>query len=397
MTILYEPNRRDAQQLAVLLGTDVHTATTQAELATLLAHYPTEMIVVLGPGVELGDALAVAAEYRVSRPSLGVILMRDRLDVGLLGEAIRSGVREVVAANDAAGLLAACARSYEVSRQMGPVAPRRTGGGVAIPDNHFDAKIITVFAAKGGCGKTTLATNIALALAAGGSRRVALLDLDLAFGDVAIMLQLVPERSVADAVGLGDQLDETAVRALLTPYAPGLEALLAPAGPAEAERVTQSLVADILRLARGMFDFIVVDTPPQFTDHVLAALDASHVQVLMTTPDIPALKNLRITLDTFDLLDLPKESRLVVLNRADAKVGLTAGDIERVIRVPIAAHVPSSRDVPVSINRGVPIMADNPQHPVSKAIRDFALGRLTAPNLGEPASRGLRGLLSRNR
>jgi pilus assembly protein CpaE len=130
---------------------------------------------------------------------------------------------------------------------------------------------------------------------------------------------------------------------------------------------------------------------------VLAALDASHVQVLLTTPDIPALKNLRITLDTFDLLDLPKESRLVVLNRSDAKVGLTASDIERVIRVPIAAYVPSSRDVPVSINRGVPIMADNPQHPVSKAIRDFALGRLTAPNLGEPTSRGLRGLLSRNR
>jgi pilus assembly protein CpaE len=152
-----------------------------------------------------------------------------------------------------------------------------------------------------------------------------------------------------------------------------------------------------MRLARGMFDSVVVDTPPQFTDHVLTALDSSHVHVLLTTPDIPALKNLRITLDTFDLLDLPKENRLIVLNRSDAKVGLTAADIERVIRTPISAHVPSSRDVPVSINRGVPIMVDNPQHPVSKAVRDFSLGRLTGPTLGEPASRGLRGLLSRNR
>ena len=324
---------------------------------------------------------------------MGVILMRDRLDVGLLGEAIRAGVREVVAAGDPAGLLASCARSLEVSRQMGPLRSRRgqTGSG------EYDARIITVFAAKGGCGKTTLATNIAVALAAGGARRVGLLDLDLAFGDVAIMLQLVPERSIADAVGLGDQLDETSVRALLTPYGPGLDTLLAPAGPAEAERVSQGLVADIIRLARGMFDFLVVDTPPQFTDHVLTALDASHVHVLLTTPDIPALKNLRITLDTFDLLELPKQSRLVVLNRSDAKVGLTASDIERVIRVPIQAHVPSSRDVPVSINRGVPIMVDNPQHPVSKAIRDFSLGRLVSPIIGEPAARGLRGLLSRNR
>ncbi len=395
MTILFEPHRRDAQQFAVLLGSDVHTAAAAPDLAALLDQFAGETLAVLGPGVELGDALAIAAEYRVNRPSLGVILIRDRLDVGLLGEAIRSGVREVVAANDPAGLLAACARSVEVSRQMGPVVPRRTaipGGG-----QEFDARVVTVFAAKGGCGKTTLATNIACALAAGGARKVGLIDLDLAFGDVAIMLQLVPERSIADGVGLGDQLDETAVRALLTPYAPGLDTLLAPAGPAEAERVSQGLVSDILRLARGMFDFLVVDTPPQFTDHVLTALDASHVHVLLTTPDIPALKNLRITLDTFDLLDLPKENRLVVLNRSDAKVGLTATDIERVIRVPIVAHVPSSRDVPVSINRGVPIVVDNPQHPVSKAIRDFATGRLTSPAVGEPAARGLRGLLNRNR
>jgi pilus assembly protein CpaE len=392
MTILFEPRRRDAQQFAVLLGSDVHTATSTADLATMLRQNPGEMLAVLGPGVELEEALAIAAEYRVSRPAMGVVLLRDKLDVGLLGEAIRAGVREVVAASDPAGLLAACARSLEVSRQMAPVNVRRGGGG-----GEFDARIITVFSAKGGCGKTTLATNIAVALAAGGARRVGLIDLDLAFGDVAIMLQLVPERSIAEAVGLGDQLDETSVRALLTPYAPGLDTLLAPAGPAEAERVTQGLVADVLRTARGMFDFLVVDTPPQFTDHVLTALDASHVHVLMTTPDIPALKNLRITLDTFDLLDLPKESRVVVLNRSDAKVGLTAADIERVIRVPIMAHVPSSRDVPVSINRGVPIMVDNPQHPVSKAIRDFALGRLTGPTIGEPSLRGLRALLNRNR
>jgi pilus assembly protein CpaE len=393
MTILFEPHRRDAQQFAVLLGSDVHTAAAAADLANLLAQDPGEQLVVLGPGVDLGDALAVAAEYRVSRPTLGVVLIRDRLDVGLLGEAIRSGVREVVASNDPAGLLAACARSLEVSRQMSPAVPRRQAMGGA----EFDARVITVFAAKGGCGKTTLATNIAVALAAGGARRVGLVDLDLAFGDVAIILQLVPERSIADAVGLGDQLDETSVRAMLTPYAPGLDTLLAPAGPAEAERITQGLVADVLRIARGMFDFLVVDTPPQFTDHVLTALDASHIHVLLTTPDIPALKNLRIALDTFDLLDLPKESRLVVLNRSDAKVGLTPSDIERVIRSPISAHVPSSRDVPVSINRGVPIMVDNPQHPVSRAVRDFALGRLASATIGESSSRGLRALLGRNK
>jgi pilus assembly protein CpaE len=392
MTILFEPHRRDSQQFAVLLGSDVHTVATTADLAAMLRKNPAEMLAVLGPGVELDQALAVAAEYRVSRPAMGVVMLRDRLDVGLLGEAIRAGMREVVDANDSAGLLAACARSLEISRQMAPVNVR--GGSDA---GESEARVITVFAAKGGAGKTTVATNMAVALAAGGVHRVGLIDLDLAFGDVAIMLQLVPERSIADAVGLGDKLDETSFRSILTPYGPGLDTLLAPPGPAEAERVTQGLVADVFRIAKGMFDFLVVDTAPQFTDNVLTALDASHVHVLLTTPDIPSLKNLRITLDTFDLLDMPKASRMVLLNRSDAKVGLTASDIERVIRVPITAHIPSSRDVSVSINRGLPIMVDNPHHPVSKAIRDFTIGRLTGPTIGEPAFRGLRALLNRNR
>jgi len=111
MTILFEPHRREAQQFAVLLGSDVHVGVAPADLARLLAEYPGEQLVILGPGVELGDALAIAADYRLSRPALGVVLIRHRVDVGLLGEAIRAGVREVVPSNDPAALLAACARS----------------------------------------------------------------------------------------------------------------------------------------------------------------------------------------------------------------------------------------------------------------------------------------------
>jgi pilus assembly protein CpaE len=194
---------------------------------------------------------------------------------------------------------------------------------------------------------------------------------------------------------MGDRLDETGFRSLLTPYAPGVEALLAPSGPTDGEHVTRELVGELLRLARAAFDYVVVDTPPQFTDHVLAALDASHQYVLIATPDVPALKNLRITLDMFDLLDYPRDARLVVLNRADAKVGLTPADIERVIRVPIAARIPSSRDVPISVNKGVPIMTDSPGHGVSRALREFAQARLVPADA--EAARPRRGLLARRR
>jgi pilus assembly protein CpaE len=303
-----------------------------------------------------------------------------------MGQALRAGVRDVVDARDIVAVRTACARSLEVSRHLaGAVSPN--------PAAATEARVVTVFSAKGGCGKSTLATNLAVALAEGGRRRVCLIDLDLAFGDVGIMLQLAPERGIADAVTARERIDATLVSALLTPYAPGIEVLLAPVGPTEAERIGRDLVAQILAAVRTMADFVVIDTPAQFTDGVLAALDVSEVQVLVATPDVPALKNLRIALDMLDLLGLRKESRLVVLNRSDARVGLTGSDIDRVLQSPTSAHVPSSRDVPISINRGVPIVADKPNHPVSKAIRELALNRIAA---GVPrAGRGLRERVGR--
>jgi pilus assembly protein CpaE len=387
MTILCEPLRRHAEQLGLFLDA-LHTVTDLDALTAALQADRGEQLVLLGPGLELGEALRYAAQQRIDRPSLGVVLLRNHVDVSVLGEAMRAGVREVAEAGDADAVLGACSRSLALSTQL--------SGGLAGPAGAVpprDGRVITVFAAKGGCGKTTIATNLALALADGGARKVCVVDLDLAFGDVAIMLQLVPERSVADAVSMGDRLDETGFPSMLTPYGPGVDALLAPSGPADGEHVTRQLVAELLRLARRTFDFVVVDTPPQFTDHVLAALDASHQYVLVATPDIPALKNLRITLDMFDLLDYPRDQRLVALNRADAKVGLTPRDIEQVIRVPIAARIPSSREVPVSVNKGVPIITDSPGHAVSKAIRELAASQL----LDAGPVKARRGLLGRRR
>jgi pilus assembly protein CpaE len=383
MTILYEPVRRNAQQIGMLFGADLHTVATPEDLASALAQHPDEMLVLFGPGTEVSEVAGFAAAQRVSRPTLGVVLLRTYVDVSVLAEAMRAGVRDVVDAGDISAVRSACVQSLTVSREMAGAGSTASGG---------NGRVVTVFAAKGGCGKTTVATNLAVALADGGRRRVCVIDLDLAFGDVAIMLQLVPEHTLADAIGVGT-LDETAVRSLATPYAPGVDAVLAPPRPTDADHVSRGMVAELLGVARGLYDFLVVDTPPQFTDHVLAALDSSDLYVLLATPDIPALKNLRITLDMFDLLDYPPEQRLVVLNRADAKVGLTAADIERIVKVPITAHIPSSRDVPVSINRGVPLIVDSPQHPASKAFRALAAGRIAAvPSNGAP--RGLRGLMA---
>ena len=394
MPILYEPLSQWSQHLGTRLGGGYQVVGSLDDLDRVLTERPQELLVLFGPGTDVRDSFGFAAQQRVARPALGVILLRDELDVATLGHALRSGVREVVPANDVRAILDACARSLSVSEQL--VGSTATAAQAQAPAAQAEglARVVTVFAAKGGCGKTTMATNLAVALAEGGRRRVCLIDLDLAFGDVGIMLQLTPDRGIADIVDVRDEIDATLLRALLTPYAPGLDVLQAPVGPAEAERISKELMGKLLTAARTVADYVVIDTPPSFTEHVLTALDMSDLYVLVATPDIPALKNLRLALDMFDLLGMVRENRVVVLNRSDARVGLTGNDIDHVIQVPISAHVPSSRDVPVSINRGVPIVVDKPNHPVSKAIRELALGRLTRAAAPRPA-RGLRGRITR--
>jgi pilus assembly protein CpaE len=321
--------------------------------------------IVAGPTVDAEAAFRLAETLRIVRPSLGVVLIRRRVDTALLADALRAGVREVVADRDLAGAADALRRVLTVARQM------REQSGAPDPEDDRLGTLVTVFSAKGGCGKTTVATNLAAVLAAGGQRRVCLLDLDLSFGDVAIALQLFPAHTLADTVALGDAPDAHAVSALLTAHSPGLSTLVAPVEPGTAESIPANTVAAVLRVLKRMFDFVVIDTPPAFTDHVLAAFDQSDLVALVATLDIPALKNLKLTLETLELLNYPRDRWRVVLNRADSKVGLTLSEVEKTLHTSITAQIPSSRDVPASINRGVPIVLDDPKHSVSIAIRQF--------------------------
>lgn len=390
MTILYEPSRQVAQHFAMLVGGDIRTAGSQDEVYALLDEDPDEQLVLFGPNTPMLEAVSLAARQRLARPTLGVVVLRHRLEVSVLAEAIRSGVREVADVNDPTSILAACARSRDLSRRLQSTSHGRSGS--TEPNAVKDGKVITVYAAKGGCGKTMLATNLAIALAGGGNQRVCLIDLDLTLGDIAISLQLTPERTIADAVPVADRIDETGLRTMVTPYCPGVDVLLAPVVPTVAEQITRDLVTEILYLARSIYDFVVVDSPPLFNDHVVAALDSSHQYLLVVTPTVTSMKNTRILLDTFDFLDYRKENRLIVLNRADARIGLSSADIERVLRMPVIASIPASRDVSASINRGVPILFDNPAHPVSSAIRELAGTRI---GTAVASPRGLKGMLSR--
>ena len=364
MTILLDSDADRAARYSFVIEGPVSLVGTWPQLSKELADRPEEVLVIIGAEIPLEPALAFAEAQRLARPALGVVLLRTRVDVKVLAAALRAGIREVMSPDDTDALADACRRSVEVSRRANGWSPSEA--------SVSEGRVVTVFAAKGGCGKTTIATNLAAALAAGGSRSVCLVDLDMSFGDVAIAMQLFPTRSIADAVAMHDKLDEAGIRSLVTPHSPGLDTLLAPLEPGDAERIPVSVVSEVLNVLRGAYDYVVVDTPPDFKDWVLAALDLSDVYVLLATLDVPALKNLRLTLDMLDLLGYPRQNWQIVLNRSDSKVGLQLADVEKTLKVPIAALVPSSRAVSMSINKGVPLVLEQPGHPVSAAIRAFA-------------------------
>jgi pilus assembly protein CpaE len=138
------------------------------------------------------------------------------------------------------------------------------------------------------------------------------------------------------------------------------------------------LVAEVLHVLRRRADHVVVDTPARFDDQVLAALDLSDRVVLVATLDRPALRKLTFALETLRLLGYPRDRWLVVVNRADSQVGLSPDEAQAMLEVPITALIPSSREVPASVNRGVPLAVADPDHPVSLAIRELAARHLDA-------------------
>jgi pilus assembly protein CpaE len=390
MAILCTKKKAVIPPLTGAMGGDVSSVDDLAAAARLLGFDPFETLVVIGSDVDLVEALDFTSSQRLARPALGVVLLRERLEVSVLALAIRAGVREVVPESDLDLLAESCLRSLDLSRV--------TPAGVTIPvQQSAEGKVAVVFATKGGCGKTTTATNLAVALHESGANRVCLVDLDLAFGDVAISLQLTPVRTLVDAMAMDGQLDEIGVSGLLTRYRPGLDCVLAPVEPGDSEQIPAALVTAVLQVLRRMFDYVVIDTPPQFNEHVLAVLDEADHHVLLTTPDVPTLKNLRLTVDMLDMLSYPRDRRTIVLNREDSRVGLTVADVESVVKTTVAVRVPASLAVPASINRGVPITVEQPGHQVSVAFREIA-ARILVGAKHEPvaARRGLFGMRRRS-
>ncbi len=362
MTALLEPDALARDGIRDAIGDVTDMPTSFDELTVLLRTRPDLDTVVLGPSVDNDLALEFSERMRASNPTLGVVVVRRRIDANILTQAIRSGVREVVSERDLPGLSEAVERSRRLT-----FALRNPGESPAFTALSQVGKLLTVFSPKGGAGKTTFAVNIGVGLA---ERRynTLLLDLDLAFGDVPISLGLRPEHDFQEVVTMGERLDSAALKRLITVHESGLHVLAPPTDPGVSERVSVALIRRLIQVATAEYQYVVVDTAPSMDERSITVMENSDTVFMLTTLDIPSLKNLKIALETLRLVNFPMDRLRVVMNRADSKVGLDAREVEKTLGVPVVAYVPSSRLVPAATNRGVAIVTDQPRHAVTQAF-----------------------------
>ncbi len=373
MIILVDDNSQFQQYIGSLFKAAEQETTlisTISELDEVLQKYETD-VVILGSSIPAETAIKQAAHLSVSYPHVSSILAVEAIGPDLLREAMRAGVKDIIESGMSdEQVLSSISRALEIAGRFKASIDikEESSEGVEAPKL---GKVITFFSTKGGVGKSVLSTNSAVALAKSTGKRVVILDLDLQFGDVGIMLQMVPTHTIYDVVQAIDHIDEDMLQGLLTTHSSGLKALLAPVRPHESDSITPAHIKAIIDLLKNFFDFIVIDTYAAFSDIILTALDSSDQICLIATMDMPSIKNIKLAIQTIKQLGYPPEIIKFILNRADSKVWLEIDEVEESLGLSAHVKVPSDRVVPRSVNKGIPIVIEEPKSAVAKSIIGF--------------------------
>ena len=341
----------------------VQAVTTLRDLRQAPADGPT--VVVLGPSFAAPGVLEDAVRQVTALKMTGVVLLIDEDDPHVVRRAFRAGAIDVVTGADPSDLEEAI---RDAAQQLFVKAPLHVQGA----DEAASARVITVFSPKGGSGKSVIACNLAVVLAQRGQGPVALIDADLQFGDVAVMLKLTPQHTIVDAVSAMHRLDVPLIRSLMSTHSSGLLVLAAPREPAFGDQVKPADMHQIVELLRTFCSYVIVDTPTQFSDVELHLIEESDDLVLVAGMDVPSIKNMKIGLQTLKLLGTPSSKLRLVLNRANARVGLDVSEVEKTLHLKAEALLPSDILVPQSVNKGVPAVVGSPKSGFTKAISAFA-------------------------
>jgi pilus assembly protein CpaE len=330
---------------------------------TMLQEVPADLLAVACTGYS-DRALYLIDGAVKQQPDRPVIVLSDGSTNGSTNGFVRrifeAGADDILTLPQSPEQLA-FAMQKAVARRQGASA----GTGVAL------SPMICVLGPKGGTGKTLTSCNLAVGLAEAG-RKVAMVDLDLQFGDVGLSLGLSPERTIYDLAKSGGSLDAEKIDAYLAKHDSGVSVLMAPTRPDHAGLVTTEFLRDVYATLRSTHDYLIVDTPPGFTPEVIASIDSSSHICMVGMLDALSLKNTKLGLETLELMGYDRDRTRLVLNRADSRVGISRDDVIAVVGRPPDVMVPSDREIPRSVNEGTPIVVAKSRSEAAKAFRTLA-------------------------
>jgi pilus assembly protein CpaE len=297
---------------------------------------------------------------RSENPRMGVILTAKDSSPQVILRAMRAGAQEYLTRPvDNREVTEAVRRLTEMGRQTD--AARQPSAG----------KIVTVFSSKGGVGVTSIATNLAVSFAKNAHKKTCVVDLNLQMGDVGLMLDLRPEYSMAEAMGVGN-LDESRLKGLLAKHECGVSLLSAPEDPVEAEKITPSLLLEIFSLLKGMFDVIVVDAGHYFDSRVLEVLQLADTILVLSVLDVPTVRNVRRSLTLFDQLGYSRDKVRLVVNRHEKKTKVTVEDLQETTECKVFWQIPNDyKTLITSIDAGVPAMVQAGRSKLARSIEDM--------------------------
>lgn len=343
------------------------------------------------------DGIAATESIRQKSPHIQVVILSVQGDQNYMRRAMLAGARdfltkppmgdELISAIRRAGEMSRLERSKSAQVRISPIGPGGMTGSSAPMLGLAEGKIVTVYSPKGGTGCTTLAVNLALALH-NEDTRVVLVDGNLQFGDVAIFFNEQGKNTIIDLAPRVDELDPDIVEEIMIKHeTSGIHILAAPQRPEMAEKVSADQFGKVLQYLRRMYAYVVVDTAPILTDVTLSAVDASDTIVLVTTQDIPAIKNARLFLDLLQTMGIDRERIVFTMNRYDKRIAITPERVGENLKQIVKAVIPLDERVVIpAVNRGVPFMLDNKSQPVARGIFGLAeavRAQLAALDAGE--------------
>ena len=333
-------------------------------------------VLVAGPSLGTRSGLSRIALIHDELPTMSVVLAFSRRPDASLRDIVRTGAVDLLQLPiDGRELVDSVSRAAELAIAVQTAATAIPGATAVAEDGGTDhqhlGRVFTISSATGGCGKTFFATNLAYFLVRYTGKRACVVDLDLQFGEVSTALRLRPKFTIFDALQREDT-DEDDMRAHIEEYTvsheTGMYVLAAPREPSEADRITPPDVTRIVEAVRKQFDYVVVDTPPQLNENVLAAFDLSDLLYVMATLDLPSVRNMSVFLSTLDRLKVPADTIKLILNKAESDVGIDIDQVTRLFPQGFDTVLPYAKEVSRSINLGMPVMAASPQSEISRLM-----------------------------